>query len=66
MEDIQQQAFNNTLKRYDLKPADKGEAAFYFAMGWIGCENWHNHQNQMDKDYQEELQEQERLRRGNG
>ena len=66
MKDIETQEFKKMLKRHDitLTPEQEGDAAFYYAMGWIGKTNWEEEQEAMDRDYQEELQEQERLRGG--
>ena len=33
-------------------------------LGWIMYQQWEERQNEMDRDYQEELNQQESLRRG--
>ena len=35
-----------------------------FMFAWKACEQWHERQRMMDKDYQEQVQEEARLARG--
>ena len=68
MEEIIRKEF---IKRYGERPNSKFETGLYwdgdivsFARGWLACEEWQAEQEAMSKDYQEEQQEFERLRRG--
>lgn len=61
MKSIITSAYKENQRRFHCGHFDNEDI---FTAGWLACEEWQVEQEAMDRDYQEELQEQDRLRRG--
>jgi len=65
MEQIAKDEFNKRYADYPFGSlTERRNALHFFTLGWILSNHWIDLQNEMDRDYQEELNQQEALRRG--
>ena len=68
MEQIQKERFHKFCGKPDrfTNAHDYESALHYYMLGWTSNDYWQAEQDAMSKDHQEELNQQEQLRSGNG